>query len=456
MAITDNNVLHITRFSSLTKWSAHDAVFENMDNRFPLVPLSKVLKRVKEPVNIDDDTLYKRITVRLYGQGVLQRDELLGKEIGTKRQFLAHYGQLIISRIDARNGAFGIVPPELEGAIVTNDFWLFDVMSALPEYLMLVLSSDLFQKYWQTQSSGTTNRQRVSEDSFLASKIALPDFDTQKKLMEKYLAKHRNAELSDLQVQNTLTDINSLLFSELGIEERKPEGNSTPICFVAFSNLYQWGVDKNTALFPYEFRKYKAFSFISRPTWIKTILRGKSPKYSADSKSIILNQKCNRTDYIDLSFAKTVDADWLKKFDTEFLTREGDIIINSTGEGTLGRASLITKEYEGLAYDSHVLLLRVNKTEVDPQLIVDLINSPFGQKQVELYKSAQATKQTELGVDNTKRFLFPLPVLPEQKRISAAVEEKKKKIVALCKESESLRLQATKDFEAAVFGLAMS
>ena len=106
MATTDNNVLHITRFSNLTKWSAHDAVFENMENHFPLVPLSKVLKRVKEPVNIDDDTLYKRITVRLYGQGVLQRDELLGKEIGTKRQFLAHSGQLIISRIDARNGAF--------------------------------------------------------------------------------------------------------------------------------------------------------------------------------------------------------------------------------------------------------------------------------------------------------------------------------------------------------------
>ena len=99
-----------------------------------------------------------------------------------------------------------------------------------------------------------------------------------------------------------------------------------------------------------------------------------------------------------------------------------------------------------------MLLLRVNQAEVDPQLIVDLINSPFGQRQVELYKSAQATKQTELGVDNTKRFLFPLPDLPEQKRISAAVEEKKKRIIALYKESESLRLKAKKDFEAAVFG----
>ena len=173
MAMTKSDFLHIVRFVDLDKWSAHDAVFENMDNRFLLVPLSKVLKRVKEPVIIEDGALYKRITVRLYGQGVLKRDELLGAEIGTKRQFLAHAGQLIISRIDARNGAFGIVPSELEGAIVTNDFWLFDVQNALPEYLMLVLSSELFQRYWQTQSSGTTNRQRVDEDSFLSSLIVL-------------------------------------------------------------------------------------------------------------------------------------------------------------------------------------------------------------------------------------------------------------------------------------------
>ncbi len=454
MAMNKSDLLHVVRFMDLEKWSAHDAVFENMVNRFPLEPLSKVLKRVKEPVLIEDGTLYKRITVRLYGQGVRKRDELLGKEIGTKRQFLAHAGQLIISRIDARNGAFGIVPPELEGAIVTNDFWLFEVQNALPEYLMLVLSSEQFQKYWQTQSSGTTNRQRISEESFLDSRIALPDCDVQRNLVEKYLIRIKDADLSDLQAKDTHLDLINCLFAELGIVERKVEPSTTIISFTAFSNLYQWGVDKNTTSFPYEFTKYKAFSFGSRPAWVKTILRGKSPKYSADSASVILNQKCNRTDSIDLSYAKTADTKWLETFDKNCLTKEGDILINSTGEGTLGRASLVTKEHEGLAYDSHILLLRVNQKEVDPKLIVDLINSPFGQKQVELNKSAQATKQTELGVDNTKRILFPLPDLSEQKRISGIVKEKKNRIRALQKSAEYLRMQAKREFEGAVFGEA--
>lgn len=452
MPKSNNKLLQFTRFSNFSKWSALDAVFKNLENRFPLVSLSEVLNRAKEPISIEDDLLYKRITVRLYGQGVLQRDEVLGKEIGTKRQFVAHTGQLIISRIDARNGAFGLVPKELDNAIVTNDFWLFEVQNALPEYLMLVLSSALFQKYWQAQSSGTTNRQRISEDSFLESKIALPDPDTQKKFVANYLESIKNAILVDKQAQKTIIEINDFLFGELGITEKKAKSKVSVIDFITFSSLFQWGVDKNTASLPYEFRKYQAFSFNNRPTWIKTILRGKSPKYSAGSVCIILNQKCNRTDSIDLSFAKAVDPEWLEKFGKDNLTRESDILINSTGEGTLGRASLITKEYEGLAYDSHMLLLRVNKDEVDPQLIVDLINSPFGQKQVEMYKSAQATKQTELGVDNTKRLLFPLPDISEQKRISAILQEKKEEVIALRNDSERLRLQAKKAFETNVFG----
>lgn len=158
MRTSEQQVLNFVRFVDLSRWSAGSALLKKIKSSYPLLPLSCVLKRIKEPVVIEDEKCYRRITVRLYGQGVIERDELYGKDIGTKRQFIAREGQLIISRIDARNGAFGIVPKELDGAVVTNDFWLFNVNNALPQYLMLVLSSKRFQEYWETQSSGTTNR----------------------------------------------------------------------------------------------------------------------------------------------------------------------------------------------------------------------------------------------------------------------------------------------------------
>lgn len=155
MRTSEQQVLNFVRFVDLSRWSAGSALLKKIKSSYPLLPLSCVLKRIREPVAIEDEKRYRRLTVRLYGQGVIERDELYGKDIGTKRQFIAREGQLIISRIDARNGAFGIVPKELDGAVVTNDFWLFEVQNAFVQYIVLVLSSERFQRQWQSQSSGS-------------------------------------------------------------------------------------------------------------------------------------------------------------------------------------------------------------------------------------------------------------------------------------------------------------
>ena len=180
--------------------------------------------------------------------------------------------------------------------------------------------------------------------------------------------------------------------------------------------------------------------------------RGKSPQYSSTGTAIILNQKCNRKDRITLEYAKTVKDTWIETIDPSILTRKQDILINSTGEGTLGRASLVSlQEHVGLAYDSHMLLLRVNQEEVDPQLFVFLFNSSFGQKQVAMYKSAQATKQTELGIENTKKIVFPLPDIQQQRTLSSVIKKEMQRIDKLAEKAGSLRQRAKEEFEGAVF-----
>lgn len=222
---------------------------------------------------------------------------------------------------------------------------------------------------------------------------------------------------------------------------------------VRFQNIQQWGYDKISIDFPYSFEKYKGHSLSSNPNWLKEIYRGKSPEYQPYGKCIILNQKCNRTNEIDLKYAKAVSEKWFSKIPSNQLTQRYDIMINSTGEGTLGRASLIVSDkHVGLAFDSHMLLLRLNLTEVDPLLFVYLFNSTFGQKQVDMYKSAQATKQTELGIENTKKIRFPLPDLAIQKSISNLIEKETLQISRLREEANGLYQKAKIEFEEAIFG----
>jgi type I restriction enzyme S subunit len=91
------------------------------------VRLGEVLRRSTESVRLQPDTEYREVTVKLWGKGVVLRGIVSGARIAGGRRFVARTGQFILSRIAARNGALGIVPANLDGAVVTNDFPLFEV-----------------------------------------------------------------------------------------------------------------------------------------------------------------------------------------------------------------------------------------------------------------------------------------------------------------------------------------
>ena len=90
------------------------------------IKVSEFLHRVKEPVELQPEQEYSLVTIKVHHRGVTLRNKTKGKLIGSKMHRISK-GQFILSGIDARHGAFGIVPDELDGAIVTNDFWYFDI-----------------------------------------------------------------------------------------------------------------------------------------------------------------------------------------------------------------------------------------------------------------------------------------------------------------------------------------
>lgn len=96
---------------------------------------------------------------------------------------------------------------------------------------------------------------------------------------------------------------------------------------------------------------------------VKEIRRGKSPKYAEISNVIVFAQKCN-TKYngIDISLAQYLDETTIKRYPTDEHMQDGDIVINSTGTGTLGRVGIYrnTDNTTGLLIvpDSHVTVIR--------------------------------------------------------------------------------------------------
>ncbi len=91
------------------------------------LPISAFLRKSQNWVQPEPDRIYPQIRVRLWGNGLSLRAKVPGANIAARRQLQASAGQFLISRIDARHGAFGIVPNHLDGALVSNDFPCFDI-----------------------------------------------------------------------------------------------------------------------------------------------------------------------------------------------------------------------------------------------------------------------------------------------------------------------------------------
>ncbi len=170
-------------------------------SRWPSVPLGELLKPNSDRVQLDPDQTYAQVTARLWGKGLALRGVVKGSEIAAAQQNRVSTNQFVISKIDARHGAFGLVPEELDGAVVSNDFPAFDVDSekALPEYVAWVARTAWFIAICKRASEGSTNRVRLKESRFLTQTIPLPSTAEQQAIITRLngaaaaVAERRNA-----------------------------------------------------------------------------------------------------------------------------------------------------------------------------------------------------------------------------------------------------------------------
>ena len=212
------------------------------------------------------------------------------------------------------------------------------------------------------------------------------------------------------------------------VEQRHEEGSSEKL----FQQLQS---EKKASINAGAFKKDKPLSMITDDeipfdipdTWRwarlddvvrKSIKRGKSPTYTAKSGTLVFAQKCNtKAGHIDLDIALFLDESKLDRYPDEEFMQDNDIVINSTGNGTLGRVG-IYKESDNprnlpIVPDSHVTVIRASKTiSVEYVYYVLKFYQPYMEK-----LGTGSTNQTELSANVVRALLFPLPPLAEQQRI---------------------------------------
>lgn len=158
-----------------------DFLIEKIRNLLQKVALKNLLFKSNNWIQINPAKKYKQITVKIWGKGVILRNEVLGSEIASSKRLQVKSGQFIVSRIDARHGAFGLIPDFLNEAVVTNDFPVFDINTdkIRPKFLEYLSKTPDFIEICKQSSEGTTNRVRLKETKFLETIISPPSLEQQ-------------------------------------------------------------------------------------------------------------------------------------------------------------------------------------------------------------------------------------------------------------------------------------
>ena len=199
-------------------------------------------------------------------------------------------------------------------------------------------------------------------------------------------------------------------------------------------NLEQQAV----ALFKSWFVDFSLFGGTVPENWEDTTLenittlitRGIAPKYSDNSDQTVVNQKCIRNHTIDLSLARThtpkaINEKWLQF---------GDLLINSTGDGTLGRVAQVWFAPKALTVDSHVTIVRPAREEL---IFYIGLWGILHEKEIESLHTG-STGQTELPRDRVKKLKLLLPDNISLSRFNSIITPMASTIISNQEENQKL------------------
>lgn len=430
-------LLDFVKFNELSNWSVSHLLQNhfNYNKDFELVKIGSFLKRNKTQVLVEDNTTYKRVTIKLYNNGVFLRDTEIGKNIGTKKQFVIKEGQFLLSKIDARNGAFGIATNEVDGAIITADFLAFDIDTSTinPDFLVLITTTKKFMQFAQSASSGTTGRQRIDESKFLNTKIPLPKLDIQKQIVDKISNSQNNLDNLKLEYQKYILHFNNTIFN------RDVTNEKNLLEFLDYSKLNNWSVQN---LLENNFNYNKSYSLVKIKKFIKRSKIQTLVDDNTEYKRVKIKLYNKGVSVRDKVFGKEIGT---KK---QFIIKEGQFLLSKI-DARNGAFGIATKEIDGAIITADFFAYDIDETIINPYFL-SLITTTAEFLDFAKNSSTGTTNRQRLNEELFLNVEIPLPSVREQNDLVQTLSDNLKK-----QEIENKKLtQALEEFGKEVFNEA--
>ena len=160
-------------------------VILSADDRAVKTPMKDLVRLRKPDVRVLPEGTYKFAGVYSFGRGLFSSQERAGMEFSYPLLTRLRTGDFTYPKLMAWEGAFGVVPEDCDGHVVSTEFPVFEIDQkvVLPEVLDVYFRSPNVWPEIAGVSTGTNvRRRRLNPKDFLGYRMPLPSRETQRKL----------------------------------------------------------------------------------------------------------------------------------------------------------------------------------------------------------------------------------------------------------------------------------
>ncbi|MEJ5241911.1 MAG: restriction endonuclease subunit S [Anaerolineales bacterium] len=436
-------------FSEIERWDP--ASFHRILWHWPsavMRPLGSVLRMRKEKVDRSNVNFADLQPITIHFDGSIDRRQVDAGREYSMDLFYARPGDIVVAKIDLKNGAVGLVPNDWHNVVVTGHFAVYepDRSSLVAEYLCLLVQTSFFKAHLWRNKVGAEGRKEVKLDFFKAQRIPLPPLPVQRKIVAAWEAARKDAASAAEKIAELEREIEAQFLADLGITP--PLQCIGPKCLsVWWRNLERWDL---------AFARRPPFNPNSK-TYPNARLKDAVQPIRHTTRRVLPSMTPNEDfNYIGMENVESITGRLV-----DFSSRKGSAIKSSCvafdrNHILYGKLRPYLRKVvdcselpmtEGIA-SSEFLPLRPSKNVTQSWLAFYLRSVAIAEQA----KAAIGARMPRIAPDALLNFIIPIPPLSVQHEIMKRISARRAEIAKMKREAKAALEAAKADVEAMILG----
>jgi len=213
------------RFAQIGRWDPNS--FHEINWHWPdsvMATIGSVLNPRKEKVDRTANSFNDLMPITIHFDGSIEPRKVNETKEYTMELFWAKSGDIVVSKIDLKNGAVATIPNNWEKVVVTNHFAIYepDLNKLDPQYFHLLIQAKFFKNHLWRNKVGAEGRKEVKLDFFESLKVPIPPLPIQQNIVAHWEAAQTRSNDLLSQASQLPDELEKQILEELGLTKKNP------------------------------------------------------------------------------------------------------------------------------------------------------------------------------------------------------------------------------------------